>query len=116
MLRTGTRVRRMTKRVGQPAPEGKIIGKGIMREIKSAVGTGAGCIHLRELATEVVNFTATCLLGYENGYGLMSPEFNRFDENQRYRIGREKLAGTCHVYQGGAAPGEARGGDAGSAS
>jgi len=26
MLRPGTRVRRMTKKVGQPAPEGKIVG------------------------------------------------------------------------------------------
>jgi len=27
MLQTGTRVRRLTKKVGQPAPEGKIIGR-----------------------------------------------------------------------------------------
>ncbi len=35
MLRPGTRVRRLTKKVGQPAPEGKIIGKsGHAYEIK----------------------------------------------------------------------------------
>lgn len=35
MLKTGTRVRRMTKKVGQPSPEGKIVGKsGHAYEIK----------------------------------------------------------------------------------
>lgn len=35
MLRPGTRVRRITKKVGQPAPEGKIIGmSGHAYEIK----------------------------------------------------------------------------------
>lgn len=35
MLRPGTRVRRMTKKVGQPAPEGKIVGtSGHAYEIK----------------------------------------------------------------------------------
>ena len=86
--------------------EGKVIGRGILKEIKLAVGSGAGCIHLRELATEVINFTATCLIGYEQGYGLMSSEFNRLDENTRYQQGKNLLAGTCMVYRGGDAPGE----------
>ncbi len=35
MLRPGTRVRRITKKVGQPAPEGKIIGmSGHAYEVK----------------------------------------------------------------------------------
>jgi len=35
MLRTGTRVRRLTKKVGQSAPEGRIIGRsGNAYEIK----------------------------------------------------------------------------------
>ena len=35
MLKPGTRVRRMTKKVGQPSPEGKIVGKsGHAYEIK----------------------------------------------------------------------------------
>lgn len=35
MLQPGTRVRRMTKKVGQPSPEGKIVGKsGHAYEIK----------------------------------------------------------------------------------
>jgi hypothetical protein len=35
MLRPGTRVRKITKKVGQPAPEGKIIGtKGHAYEVR----------------------------------------------------------------------------------
>ena len=88
--------------------EGKTIGRGILREVKQALGTGAGCIHLRELATEVINFTATCLIGYEQGYGLMSADFNRLDESARYAQGKDLLSGTCMVYRGGDAPGAAR--------
>jgi hypothetical protein len=88
------------------ALEGLVIGKGVLREIARRVGGGTGCVHLRELAVEAVNFTATCLIGVQDGYGLMSQRFNRLDEASRYTVAREQLAGTCTVYRGGERPGE----------
>lgn len=78
---------------------GLVIGKGVMKEIARRVGGADGCVHLRELAMEVVNFAATSLVGAEQGFGLMSQEFNRKSEQERKRLSLAVLRDTCAAYR-----------------
>jgi hypothetical protein len=80
---------------------GLVIGKGIMKEIARRIGGAEGCVHLRELAMEVVNFAATALVGAEQGFGLMSQEFNRKSEQERKRLSLAVLRDTCAAYKEG---------------
>ncbi|MCB0831976.1 MAG: DUF2889 domain-containing protein [Bacteroidetes bacterium] len=75
------------------------IGRGITKEISRRIGGSDGCVHLRELALETVNFAATVMMGYDEGFGLMSREFNILDENKRYDLSKHILTNTCHVYK-----------------
>jgi len=84
---------------------GLVVGRGIMKEISRRIGGGQGCVHLRELSMEAANFIATAIIGYEHGYGVMSREFNAMPEDERYRLSRDHLRGTCQIFQGGESPG-----------
>jgi hypothetical protein len=74
----------------------------VKKEISQRIGGGEGCVHLRELAMEAANFIATALIGFDNGYGVMSRQFNAMPEDARYQISRNRLQGTCHIFQGAA--------------
>lgn len=78
---------------------GLVIGRGVMKEVARRVGGPDGCVHLRELAMEVVNFAATSLVGAEQGFGLMSTEFNRKSEQERKRLSLAVLKDTCAAYR-----------------
>jgi len=78
---------------------GLSITRGITKEINRLIGGMEGCVHLRELSLETVNFAATVLVGYEEGFGLMSREFNILDEDKRYDLSKHLLKNTCHVYK-----------------
>jgi len=78
------------------------IGRGVMKEISQRIGGGQGCVHLRELAMEAANFIATALIGFDNGYGVMSRQFNAMPEDARYQVSKQRLQGTCHIFQGAA--------------
>lgn len=77
---------------------GVAIQKGIMKEIAIRIGGSDGCIHLRELASEAANFCATALIGYKEGFGLTSPDFNKLSEEERFNLTKELLKGTCYPY------------------
>ena len=79
--------------------KGLIIRRGIIKEVSKAVGGGDGCIHLRELSINAINFAATALIGYDQGYGLMSRDFNILTEEERYEQASEILKGTCHAFK-----------------
>jgi hypothetical protein len=85
------------------------IGRGVIKEISQRIGGGEGCVHLRELAMEAANFIATALIGFDNGYGVMSRQFNAMPEDARYELSKERLRGTCHIFQGGNQAGEQSG-------
>ncbi|MBI5866959.1 MAG: DUF2889 domain-containing protein [candidate division Zixibacteria bacterium] len=76
------------------------IGRGVIKEISQRIGGAQGCVHLRELAMEAANFIATALIGYDDGYGVMSRDFNAMPEDERYQVSKERLQGTCHIFQG----------------
>lgn len=78
---------------------GLLIGRGITKEISKRIGGSEGCVHLRELAFETVNFAATVMMGYDEGFGLMSREFNILDEKKRFDLSKQILKNTCHVYK-----------------
>ena len=75
------------------------IERGITKMILKKIGGSDGCVHLRELVLETINFAATTLIGYDEGFGLMSRDFNLLDENERLNISRPLLANTCFIYK-----------------
>lgn len=78
--------------------KGAVIQRGVMKEITKRIGGGDGCVHLRELASEAINFCATALIGYEQGFGLMSVDFNSLPDAKRYGLTKNLLQGTCYPY------------------
>ncbi len=77
------------------------IERGITKQISQRIGGSEGCVHLRELAMESINFSATALLGYDEGFGLMSRDFNKLDEDKKFNISKAVLKNTCYIYKEG---------------
>ena len=77
---------------------GLVIGKGVMREVAKRVGGALGCVHLRELTLEVINFAATSLIGYDQGLGLMSKAYSQKSDEERFQMSKDMLKGTCRIY------------------
>lgn len=75
------------------------IERGISKHIIQKIGGKEGCVHLKELALETINFAATVLIGYDYGFGLMSRDFNLLDENKKFEIAKNVLQNTCFVYK-----------------
>lgn len=75
------------------------IERGITKVISQKIGGSDGCIHLRELALETINFAATTLIGFDEGFGLMSRDFNILDENQKFEISKPLLKNSCYIYK-----------------
>ncbi len=75
------------------------IGRGISKLILEKIGGNEGCVHLKELALETINFAATTLIGYDEGFGLMSRDFNILDENKKFEISKGLLKNTCFIYK-----------------
>lgn len=73
--------------------------RGITKQVSLRIGGSEGCIHLRELTMETINFAATTLIGYDAGFGLMSREFNVLDEKERFAISEHLLKGSCYIYK-----------------
>ncbi len=77
------------------------IERGITKAISQRIGGSEGCIHLRELTLETINFAATTLIGYDEGFGLMSREFNILDEGKKYELSKHLLKNSCYIYKEG---------------
>jgi len=75
------------------------IERGVARNVSERIGGSEGCVHLRELALETINFAATTLIGFDQGFGLMSRSFNILDEESRYNISKDFLKNTCYIYK-----------------
>ncbi len=75
------------------------IQRGIAKLVLQKIGGSEGCVHLRELAMDTINFAATTLIGYDEGFGLMSREFNIQEEGKRFEISQHLLKGSCHIYK-----------------
>ncbi|MGA2296250.1 MAG: DUF2889 domain-containing protein [FCB group bacterium] len=75
------------------------IERGITKKVSERIGTNEGCVHLRELALETINFAATTLIGFDEGFGLMSRSFNVLEETKRFEIAKKLLKNTCYIYK-----------------
>ena len=75
------------------------IERGITRKVSERIGGSEGCIHLRELTLETINFAATTLIGYDEGFGLMSRDFNLLNEHKKIEISKHLLKDSCYVYK-----------------
>ena len=75
------------------------IKRGILKEILKVVGGCDGCVHLKELVIDSINFAATTLIGYDVGFGLMNREFNRQEESKIFEKSKNALKNTCFVYK-----------------
>ena len=75
------------------------IERGITKEIINRIGGCNGCVHLRELVMDSINFAATAMIGYNEGFGLMSREFNIQDEKIKFALSENILKNTCFVYK-----------------
>jgi hypothetical protein len=89
------------QRVAEKAKQltGLKIGRGISKMILERIGGNEGCVHLKELALETINFAATTLIGYDEGFGLMSREFNILDEHKKFELSKHLLRNTCLIYK-----------------
>jgi Protein of unknown function (DUF2889) len=76
-----------------------LLGLRIERGISKQIGGSEGCVHLRELSMETINFAATTLVGYDQGFGLMSRDFNILNEEDRFERSRPILHNTCLIYK-----------------
>ena len=75
------------------------IKRGVLKEIIKTVGGCDGCVHLKELAIDSINFAATTLIGHDIGLGLMNREFNRQEESIIFEKSKNTLKNTCIVYK-----------------
>ena len=73
--------------------------RGITKIVTQKIGGCDGCVHLRELVMETINFGATTLIGYDHGFGLMSRDFNIQNEKEIFEISKPLLKNTCYIYK-----------------
>ncbi len=75
------------------------IERGITKQVSQRIGGNEGCIHLRELTLETINFAATTLIGFDEGFGLMSRDFNILKESEKFEISKHLLKNSCYIYK-----------------
>ncbi len=75
------------------------IERGITKMVSQRIGGSDGCIHLRELTLETINFAATTLIGFDEGFGLMSRDFNILAEEKKIDISKHLLKNSCFVFK-----------------
>ncbi len=74
------------------------IERGITKKIFKALGGATGCVHLRELALELINFIANSLAGMGEGFSVIQPSFSRKDPQTRHNNTYESLKNSCFAY------------------
>ncbi len=74
------------------------IEKGIMKYVSKILGGSKGCVHLRELAINAINFAANSLVGIGEGFSLVHPSFSLKDPEARHLHSVKLLKDTCYAY------------------
>ena len=74
------------------------IERGVINEVARRIGGGAGCSHIKELATNMVYFAASHLIGRRLGMDLTSADFAYKPPEERFALTKEFLAGSCLAY------------------
>ncbi len=74
------------------------IERGVLAEIVRRVGGRVGCSHIKELATNIVDFAASYLAKRRIGVDPVSSEFNQKPAEERFALTKELLSDSCLAY------------------
>jgi long-subunit acyl-CoA synthetase (AMP-forming) len=74
------------------------IERGVLTEIGRRVGGSAGCSHIKELATGIVQFVASYLVGRRSGVDPLSREYSTRPPEERFRLTKDLLRDSCLAY------------------
>ncbi len=74
------------------------IERGVLLEIVRRVGGRVGCSHIKELATNIVDFVASDLVRRRAGLDPVSVDFSPKTPEERFVLTKELLRDTCLAY------------------
>ncbi len=74
------------------------VERGVLNEISRRIGGRVGCSHVKELATNLVYFAGSSLVGRRLGVDLMSSDFAYKPPEERFALTKEQLRGSCLAY------------------
>ena len=74
------------------------IERGVLTEIGRRVGGSAGCSHIKELATGIVQYVASYLVGRRSGVQPLSTEYSTRPPEERFRLTKDLLRDSCLAY------------------
>ncbi|MFH0983596.1 MAG: AMP-binding protein [Planctomycetota bacterium] len=74
------------------------IERGVLSEISRRVGGHVGCSHIKELATNLVYFAASNLVRRRLGMDPMSTDYTFKSAEERFKLSKELLRGSCLAY------------------
>ncbi|HUU99238.1 MAG TPA: AMP-binding protein [Phycisphaerae bacterium] len=74
------------------------IERGVLNEISRRIGGRVGCSHVKELATNLVYFAGSNLVGRRLGVDLMSSDFAYKPPAERFALTKALLCDSCLAY------------------
>ena len=74
------------------------IESGILNEISRRVGGSAGCMHIRELASGIVQFVASALIRSRAGMDAFSGDQNAPLPEEHFKLTKDLLCDSCLAY------------------
>jgi len=74
------------------------VERGVLNEVSRRIGGRAGCSHIKQLATNLVYFAASSLVGRRLGVELMSSDFAYKPPEERFALTKELLGDSCLAY------------------
>ncbi|MCC7291187.1 MAG: AMP-binding protein [Phycisphaerales bacterium] len=74
------------------------IERGVLSEINRRVGGRAGCSHIKELATNIVYFSASHIVRRRSGLEPTGPSVQRKPPEERFTLTKELLRDSCLAY------------------
>ncbi|NOG53705.1 MAG: AMP-binding protein [Planctomycetes bacterium] len=74
------------------------IERGVLGEITHRVGGRVGCSHIKELASGMVYFVSSHLVGRRAGVDPVSTGYNHTPPEERFRLTKDLLQNSCLAY------------------
>ena len=74
------------------------IERGVINELNRRVGGHLGCSHIKELATNLVYFAASSLVGQRLGLDPADPAYASKPPDERFELTKELLSDSCLAY------------------
>ncbi|MHC4127732.1 MAG: AMP-binding protein, partial [Planctomycetota bacterium] len=74
------------------------IERGVLPEIDQRVGGSAGCSHIKELATGIMHFAASYLVGRRTGVDPLRTGYTHTPPEERFRLTKDLLRDSCLAY------------------